>query len=299
MAEGHSGRLGESGKSCGSSAGREHRGPPEPGPAHDEVVVDAPGVDDLGVLGAQRGTERTGLAEVERRAGDGCVTVERDPRRVDRGELVGLHHQHVLVDRPGALAVQVEVGVVGQVDDGGGVSGRLHQHLHGVALDPIGDRRRHRPGESLVTVRAGQRQHDLVGGVPHDVPETYVEPVRPAVQAVAPVVGAHLHLAAIEHEAAAGDAVGVAAHRAADVVAARQTLGDVRVSEHHVAAYAVPTRHLEPVDRGAEGEDLDDRPGLRSDPQEGDVTPVGHLVEHAVVHEGHPAVDVSWWSVGL
>ena len=102
-------------------------------------------------------------------------------------------------------------------------------------------------------------------------------------QAVAPVVGAHLDVLAVEREAAACDAVGVATDGAADVVPARQPLGDVRMPEYDVAPLPVAAPDHQPVDRRAEGEDLDHGAGLRADGQQADVASVGHLAEHAVV----------------
>ena len=61
--------------------------------------------------------------------------------------VVGLDEQLVAVDRPGTLAVEVEVGVVGQVDHGGGVGGRLHRDPDGCPSPPgSGPWRSRRPG---------------------------------------------------------------------------------------------------------------------------------------------------------
>ena len=56
------------------------------------------------------------------------------------------------------------------------------------------------------------------------------------------------------------------------------------MSEHDVAAYAVPALHEEPVDRRAQGEHLDDGTGLGPDRQQPYVAPVGQLAE-----DGHGA----------
>ncbi len=268
---------------CASSVDVQGRGAAQAAAAHDEVVVDAAGVDHLRVLGAQRRTDPGCAPEVEGGAGDRAVAAGRDAGPVDRGDVVGLDEQLVAVDRPGALAVEVEVGVVGQVDHGGGVGGRLQGDPDGLPLHLVADPGAHGAREPLVAVRAHQRQHQLVGVVRLDVPQSYVEPLGPAVQAVAPVVGAHLDVLAVEREAAAGDAVGVPPDDSADVVPARQPLRDVRMSEHDVAPLAVAARHGEPVDGRAEGEDLDHGPGLGADRQEAHVASVGHLAEELVL----------------
>ena len=85
--------------------------------AQHEVVVVAAAALQLLVGRVDARADRCRLAEVERRAVDRLHLAGRDQRRVDRREAVGLELQLVAEDRALALAGQVEVGVVREVDD--------------------------------------------------------------------------------------------------------------------------------------------------------------------------------------
>ena len=153
-------------------------------------MVDPASRDDLRVLGAHGRPDRRGLPEVERRTGDRRVPAERDAGRVDRGELVGEHGQQVVVDRARTLAVEVEVGVIGQVQHGQGVGRRLHLDPHRCRRR-LGSERAARPipGKPWSPSGLSSDEHDVVGPVLDDVPEPAVDTVGAAVQAVAAVVG--------------------------------------------------------------------------------------------------------------
>jgi hypothetical protein len=182
---------------------------------------------------------------------------------------MGVHGQLVVVDRAGAVAVEVEVGVAGQVDDRGRVGGRLEPDPHPVRrhLEPdLGDQR---PGEALVAVGTLQAEDRLVGAVLVDRPQPAVEAVRAAVEVVAAVVGRHLDrrtglVGSVEREAAAGDPVGIAADGPADVVGGGEVLRRARVTQHDVAAPAVPAGDLQPVHGGPEREQVEHRTGRRA-----------------------------------
>ena len=67
---------------------------------------------------ADAGADRVRGAEVEGRAVDRGDLAGRDQSLVGRREMVGVEGQLVAEDRAGAFAGEVEIGVVGQVDDG-------------------------------------------------------------------------------------------------------------------------------------------------------------------------------------
>jgi hypothetical protein len=134
------------------------------------------------------------------------------------------------------VVAEVEVGVAGQAHHGGGVRARRQldrdpvlQHLEVSGGGQFA-------GEALIAVRADDPEGGVCRAVLDDVPGPPVEAVRPAVEVVAPVVGGYPHLAAVQLEAAAGDPVGVAADRAADVRRGREVLGRRAVAQDHVAA---------------------------------------------------------------
>ena len=191
------------------------------------------------------------------------MAVERDPGVVHRGVAVGRHREQVVVGR--TATVEVEVGVAGQVDHRGRVrdGGELQADLVTGHLEAGGGSQR--PGVPLVPVGADQGEQRMVGVDLDQLPDPPVEPVRPPVQRVAPVVGADLVLGAVEREPPGRDAVGVAADRAAEVRRRAQVVLGAGMAEHHVASYAVAVGDLQPVHGGAEVEQLQHDPRLAAE----------------------------------
>ena len=62
-----------------------------------------------------------------------------------------------------AFAGEVEVGVVGEVDDGGLVGGGGVVDAQGVVVERVADVRGERAGEALVAVRADERESTPLG----------------------------------------------------------------------------------------------------------------------------------------
>ncbi len=205
-----------------------------------------------------RGADPARLAQVERRPLD-RHDAGRERGAVDREELVGVDRDEMLVDGPGALALEVEVGVAGQVDHRRRVGRGGQLERHHVALHPIGRPDRQPAREALVTVRAHQLQDRPALVARHHVPHPLVEALGSAVQAVAAVVGADPRLATVELEATTGDAVGVAADGAAEVRRAREPVLQAPVTQDHVAPDPVAAGDRQGVQRGAQRPDLEDR----------------------------------------
>jgi hypothetical protein len=129
--------------------------------------------------------------------------------------------QPVFHDRA-AVAGQVEVRVVGQVDHGGGVGGRGVVVVDLRAAHGEGDRDLQRAREPVLPRRAGAAQGDRTRPVGldddrirrEDLP---VEPVGPAVQRGAVLVARDVVAHAVDAERAPRDAVRVAADRGAEI----------------------------------------------------------------------------------
>ena len=163
------------------------------GAVEHEVVVVAAAEDDLLRAGvADPLADRVRRREVERRAGHRRDLAGRDRGRVDRRVVGGHQLQLVVVGAAGALAGEVEVGVVGQVDDRRRVGRR-------VVVDPqlvvvgqgVGDLDLERAGVALLAVRAGvaEPQADAVAvGDLARPPRRLVEALLAAVQVVGAVV---------------------------------------------------------------------------------------------------------------
>ena len=236
-------------------------------------------------------------AEVERRARDRNVVAERDLGGVRRRVLVRVHLNVLAVGRARGrgLAGQVEVAVVGLVDDRVQVrglvgrlvvDGQLAGVVQGVGHDRLELRRvagaavraAGRTGRvALVAIRADQRELHARGALAvHGLrrPDVVAPADQAAVQRVAVVVdrqgvrdGPDTRL--VQGERALGDAVAVPADRLAEVRAAVRddgraveldVVGERLEAEHDVGLAAGAARHADRLDDAAVGEDLDGHP---------------------------------------
>src|SRR5215213_5561525 len=158
----------------------------QPGAApveHPVVVVAAADLELLEavVTDALADPGRTG--EVHRRAGHRVDGPGGDQGGVDRGVAAGPQAQLVVVDVARALTGQVPVGVVGQVDDRGGVGGRLVAHAQGVAVvEGVGDGGVQGARVVLLAVEGEAALVDAVGVAAGDAAEVGVAGVEVALQ---------------------------------------------------------------------------------------------------------------------
>src|SRR5215216_6384576 len=208
---------------------------------HPVVVVAAPD-DELLEPVADARPDGGRAPEVHRRAADPGDLAGRDQGRVNRRVVAGLEGQLVAVDVARALAGQVPVGVVGQVDDRLQVAVAdqpgpvVHADLVAVG-ERVGDLVGQPPRVALVTVGAGEAEHQPHAvPVPHrgGGPHVLVEADRATVEAVGRVVDRQLVGLAVELEPAQGDAVGIAAGDAAEIRALGLVVGDVVEAEGDV-----------------------------------------------------------------
>ncbi len=160
-------------------------------------------------------------AKVERGAADPAVRAVGDQLGVDGGVEGGLYLEVVGQDVATPLSFEVPVGVVGEVDDRRRVGDRLvRQGQVVIPVQRVGDADVQGTGESLVAVGAVQEQADTgaVRGVEGFAPpHALVEPVGTAVQRVPVLLGGKPVGDAVEDETATRDAVGITAHRRAEV----------------------------------------------------------------------------------
>ena len=122
---------------------------------------------------------------------------------------VGVETQGVLKHAAGVVAFKVEVGVVGEVDDGARVGGCAELDGELVAVVPaVAHGYLHLSGEAFLAVGRGVVEAYAVADEA-SVPYLVLESVA-AVAAVGAIVDGQLILLASEAEASEGDAVGVA-----------------------------------------------------------------------------------------
>ena len=201
-----------------------------------------------------------GFAEIERGPGDVPEFSGRDQRRVDRGVSVGIYRQSMGHDvRIAVFARQVEIAVIGDIDDRRLIRLRLvFDCEHVIVAERVDRADVELAGVTAGPVRArvgeyGACRRSALCGL--QLPDNLVEAVQATVEMVGPVVGLEGVLVAVQGEAAVGDAVGIAAHRSAEILRLGEIFGRRRVAEHDVAAHALPVRHGQRLDGGAEGHD--------------------------------------------
>ena len=153
---------------------------------------------------------------------DGGDLAGGNQRAVDRGVVVGGEHQFVVVDRGRAVARQIEIGVVREID-GRGLVGRGFVFDAELVLvgEGVGDLRGERARIALFAVGAGVGEDDAFAGgglerlaLPDDLVEAALDA---AVERVGRVVDGERVVLAVERELAGGDPIRDAAGRAAEV----------------------------------------------------------------------------------
>jgi hypothetical protein len=145
-------------------------------------------------------------------------------------EPVGAQGEYVAED-VAFHAAQVEVGMVGQVHDGGLIGGGPVVNTQGVvALQRVGyfHRQRARVAFFAVGGRVGQPEGRCGAVEGRGRPELFVEAHAATVDVVAAAVGGELVGLAVQREGAAGNAVGVPANDRAQRRGALQVIGKDR-----------------------------------------------------------------------
>ena len=181
------------------------------GAVDDEVLVeDHP-------LAAAHLADRAQRAEIVDRAGDGDDLAGRNV--VGVGRRIGVGEDAHLVIEDGRRIVEVEIGVLGEVDQRRRVGGRLDLHAQRRRrLDDVAQLGRHRAGIALLAVRAVDGERHAGGVVIDQAPGALAEAAKAAVQVVAALlVQRQLVVVAVDRETAAADAVGRAADDGAEM----------------------------------------------------------------------------------
>jgi hypothetical protein len=264
----------------------------------DPAVVVAAGDGQLLVVGVDALPERAGGAEVERRPGDRGGSAGKRPQfAVDRQVGGGDQGELMVEDGLGALAGQVEIGVVGQVDHGRGAGGGAVVDAQPPVREAVAHRGPQRPGEALVAVGADQGELDAAAaGYPDRLgrPQSGVESLVAAVQGVGArgVAERNLVGAAVQGEAAVGYPVAEAADGGPEEGG---PFPDVAL-EFRVAQCDVHRSRRAPV-RGGEVQGLQDGAVLQDAGGGSGAVGEGPPVDRGAVREGAEAF--AYGSVGL
>ena len=191
------------------------------------------------------------LQEIHRRPGNRFGLAQGNEgfvgRKIDRSVQLQLMIQH----RAAALAVEVEIHVIREVNHRGSVGFGREGELEGVVLAPL--IMRHRLQVTRIARLAIGRKVQELYGIAADaaLPDLILEPLRPAVQVVGTVVdGEGVHLA-VQRERALGNAVGESARNLARARPIRKIGQRVGITQNHVGHFSVAVRHANAYDGGA------------------------------------------------
>ena len=181
----------------------------------DPIMVVAVGDLELVVRGIDALADGGGFAKIERSSGDGR-DAGGDEAGVDGSVAVGGNGEDVREDGAGAVSRQVEVRVVGEVDNSVLVGRDGVVDAKGGAFESVFDVGGEGAGEALIHVRADVGELDAVGEL-FGVPDGSVEADGAAVEGVAIVILGNLIGLTVEDKFASGEAVAIATYDGADV----------------------------------------------------------------------------------
>ena len=133
-------------------------------------------------------------------------------------------------------AAEVEIHVRCGREDGVLCADTLKIEEEPAALHAIGDVHRQRAGIARVAVRRAERKAHGIFAEARSLPHPLVEAGIAAVQMVAALVLMHLHGLAVQREAAARNAVGIAADDRAEVAGVLQIVVRSLQADHDIAA---------------------------------------------------------------
>ena len=126
----------------------------------------------------------------------------------------------------GRCAVEVEVGVVGEVDRARGVNRCAVRHADTKPVfEAVTDGRREVAGITLIAVGGLDPEQHMRRALLQYLPAPTAEAVRPAVQLVYALIGRQLIDAAFALDACVSDAVGKAADGYAEIALLREIIG--------------------------------------------------------------------------
>ena len=159
-----------------------------------------------------------GRAEIHRCAGDIVRVAKRYKRLIDRRVSVGINLQSMVQYRAALVAVEVPIGMVGHIDYRCAVGfGAVVDAQAVVAAERVGNLYAHIARETVVSVRAQERELQPAFRSLNHIVNSILPPHRATVQAVGTVVLRQTVFDAVDRDASAGQSVGVAAYYSAEV----------------------------------------------------------------------------------
>src|ERR1700722_3544064 len=182
----------------------------------DEVVIVAVAEAELRVVGIDSLSDCMRLTKVERRAVHRFQFAGGNEGCVDRSEAGSVDLEHGIQNIAVALTLQVEIGMVGEIEDGVFVSGGGIFDLQSAAAYGVAHMRGERAGKTLIAIFAHMGEFNTIRNL-FRLPDDLVEADQSSVQSVIAVVLRNVISVAIELEGAMRDTIRVAADDAAEM----------------------------------------------------------------------------------
>ncbi len=162
---------------------------------------------------------------------------------------MGVELQGVVQHGAAVVARKVEIGVVGEVDNGVSVGGGSEVELELAGVGPfIFGRGGEVAGVSFFAVLGVIGELHVAFGGDFHVPDLVLEAFGAAMEGVGAVVDGEFIVFAVEHEVAAVNAVGHTSGHLAGAGTVVIIVGHVGIAEHHVVHLAVAVRHFDAHD---------------------------------------------------
>lgn len=150
------------------------------------------------------------------------------------------------------ISGQVEIGVVGKVDDGWLVCGCRGYPSECVFRKCVFDANLEISGVAFIAIWGKVGKNDRVFGYSFSFPNNLIEALETAVEVVWFVVDGELIVGAIDGKFPAGDAVGVAPYCGTEVIFIIEPLGFIFETEKNVGKFSITIRHGEGTQSCAE-----------------------------------------------
>ena len=199
------------------------------------IAVPLPEVDVVRVDRLADGARR---GKIKGRKCNAAEPADRNHRGIRGRDLIAVDLQYIVENAAVALAVEIEVGVVRQIDRRLFIRHRMIENTELSVFKNICHAYVEFPGVVFFTVGRSQVETKLV---PHDlvIPDLFVEADLAAVQVIAAVVAVKLILHAVDRQLALSDAVAESSDERTQIPAVIFISGDVVIPEDHIRRRAV------------------------------------------------------------
>ena len=196
--------------------------------------------------------------EIHRGSGDRIRLTKRDQGLVGRKVYGSIEFQLVAENIPIAFSVEVEISMIGKIDDGGLVRPGGQIELESVVISPLVTR------DNLHVARISglailREIHELYGILSYPaVPHLVLKSLRTSVKVVGTIVNRQGIFDTVKGEFPFGDPVGISSRAFSGTGAVSEIAGRVRISQDHISKFSVLVRDSYGDDSGSDTREPDE-----------------------------------------